>query len=58
MVSQEPTIFAGTIHDNIAYAKKNVTGAEILEAATIANVRDFIRFVPIIYTTQHVYYSL
>ncbi|EOY32058.1 ABC transporter family protein, putative [Theobroma cacao] len=42
LVSQEPTIFAGTIHDNIAYAKKNVTEAEIIEAATIANAHDFI----------------
>ncbi|KAK6235827.1 hypothetical protein SCA6_011164 [Theobroma cacao] len=42
LVSQEPTIFAGTIHDNIAYAKKNVTEAEIIEAATIANAHEFI----------------
>lgn len=44
LVSQEPTLFAGTIRDNIAYAKENATEAEIIEAATIANAHDFIRF--------------
>lgn len=43
-VSQEPTIFAGTIHDNIAYGKKNALEAEIIKAATIANAHDFTRF--------------
>ncbi|KAF9662955.1 hypothetical protein SADUNF_Sadunf18G0108000 [Salix dunnii] len=43
LVSQEPTLFAGTIHDNIAYAKEKATEAEIIEAATIANAHDFIR---------------
>jgi ATP-binding cassette subfamily B (MDR/TAP) protein 1 len=43
LVSQEPTLFAGTIRDNIAYAKENATEAEIIEAATIANAHDFIR---------------
>ena len=37
MVSQEPTLFAGTRRDNIAYAKEKATKAEIIEAATIAN---------------------
>jgi len=43
LVSREPTPFAGTIRDNIAYAKENATEAEIIEAATIANAHDFIR---------------
>ncbi|TXG61115.1 hypothetical protein EZV62_012478 [Acer yangbiense] len=42
LVSQEPTLFMGTIHDNIAYGKENATEAEIVEAATIANAHDFI----------------
>nr|TKR97718.1 hypothetical protein D5086_0000210130 [Populus alba] len=42
LVSQEPNLFAGTIRDNIAYAKENTTEAEIIEAATIANAHDFI----------------
>lgn len=45
LVSQEPTLFAGTIQENIAYGKKNASEAEIIEAATIANAHEFIRFV-------------
>ncbi|KAA8542196.1 hypothetical protein F0562_023348 [Nyssa sinensis] len=41
-VGQEPTVFAGTIHENIAFAKENVTEAEIIEAATLANAHEFI----------------
>lgn len=44
LVSQEPTLFAGTIHENIAYGRKNATEAEIIEAATIANAHKFIRY--------------
>jgi ABC-type multidrug transport system fused ATPase/permease subunit len=44
LVSQEPTLFAGTIRDNIAYAKENAAEAEIIEAATIANAHGFIRY--------------
>lgn len=44
MVSQEPTLFMGTIHDNIAYGKENATESEIIEAASIANAHGFIRF--------------
>ncbi|KAF8390545.1 hypothetical protein HHK36_025072 [Tetracentron sinense] len=42
LVSQEPTLFAGTIHENIAYAKENATESEIFEAATLANAHEFI----------------
>lgn len=42
LVSQEPTLFAGTIRDNIAYAKENATEAEIIEASSIANAHEFI----------------
>ena len=45
LVSQEPTLFAGTIQENIAYAKENASETEIIEAATIANAHEFIRFV-------------
>ncbi|KAI5557616.1 hypothetical protein BDE02_18G116000 [Populus trichocarpa] len=44
LVSQEPTLFAGTIRDNIAYAKENAAEAEIIEAATIANAHGFISY--------------
>ncbi|KAK2646218.1 hypothetical protein Ddye_021413 [Dipteronia dyeriana] len=42
LVSQEPTLFMGTIHDNIAYGNEKATEAEIVEAATVANAHDFI----------------
>ncbi|XP_077228538.1 putative multidrug resistance protein [Tasmannia lanceolata] len=42
LVSQEPTLFAGTIHENIVYGKKNATEAEIIEAAALANAHEFI----------------
>lgn len=43
LVSQEPTLFAGTIRENIAYgASENVDEVEIVEAAKAANAHDFI----------------
>ncbi|OMO96717.1 hypothetical protein CCACVL1_04806 [Corchorus capsularis] len=43
LVSQEPTLFAGTIRENIAYgASDKVDESEIIEAAKAANAHDFI----------------
>ncbi|XP_057811074.1 putative multidrug resistance protein [Salvia miltiorrhiza] len=42
LVSQEPALFAGTIHENIAYGRDDATEAEIREAAMLANAHDFI----------------
>jgi ATP-binding cassette subfamily B (MDR/TAP) protein 1 len=42
LVGQEPTLFAGTIRENIAYGKDNATEAEIVEAAKAANAHEFI----------------
>ncbi|KAL5991245.1 hypothetical protein ACLOJK_012152 [Asimina triloba] len=42
LVSQEPTLFSGTIRDNIAYGRENATESEIMEAAALANAHDFI----------------
>ncbi|KAF8010919.1 hypothetical protein BT93_J1528 [Corymbia citriodora subsp. variegata] len=43
LVSQEPTLFAGTIRENIVYgASENVDEAEIVEAAKAANAHDFV----------------
>ncbi|KAG8365999.1 hypothetical protein BUALT_Bualt17G0030400 [Buddleja alternifolia] len=42
LVSQEPTLFAGTIHENIVYGKDNATESEITKAAMIANAHEFI----------------
>jgi ATP-binding cassette subfamily B (MDR/TAP) protein 1 len=44
LVSQEPTLFAMSIHDNIAYGKDGATEAEIIEAARAANAHNFIRY--------------
>lgn len=43
LVSQEPTLFAGTIHDNICYGNEDATETEVIEAATLANAHEFIR---------------
>ncbi|KAM7278901.1 hypothetical protein ACFE04_006035 [Oxalis oulophora] len=43
LVSQEPTLFAGSIRDNITYGvSREVDEAEITEAAKLANVHGFI----------------
>ncbi|KAF6176961.1 hypothetical protein GIB67_027761 [Kingdonia uniflora] len=42
LVSQEPTLFAGSIRDNIVYGKDNVTESELRKAAVQANAHDFI----------------
>ncbi|XP_065875017.1 ABC transporter B family member 15-like [Euphorbia lathyris] len=42
LVSQEPTLFAGTISQNIVYGKEDATEAEIREAAMRANAHEFI----------------
>ncbi|XP_031250117.1 putative multidrug resistance protein [Pistacia vera] len=42
LVSQEPTLFAGTIRENIAYGEENVKESEIKKAAVLANAHEFI----------------
>uniref|UniRef100_A0A5B7B3K0 Putative ABC transporter B family member 15-like isoform X1 n=1 Tax=Davidia involucrata TaxID=16924 RepID=A0A5B7B3K0_DAVIN len=43
LVSQEPTLFAGTIRENITYgASDKIDESEIIEAARAANAHDFI----------------
>ncbi|CAK7328040.1 unnamed protein product, partial [Dovyalis caffra] len=43
LVSQEPTLFAGTINENITYGASNkVSESEVMEAAKAANAHDFI----------------
>ena len=41
-MAQEPTLFAGTIADNIRYGKQDATDEEVREAARTANALDFI----------------
>ncbi|GLT83495.1 hypothetical protein SLE2022_017820 [Rubroshorea leprosula] len=42
LVSQELTLFAGTIHENIAYGKENAKESEIRKASVMANADEFI----------------
>ncbi|XP_052178929.1 ABC transporter B family member 15-like [Diospyros lotus] len=42
LVSQEPTLFAGTISENIAYGKEDAKESEIRNAARLANAHEFI----------------
>ncbi|KAB8086229.1 hypothetical protein EE612_009403, partial [Oryza sativa] len=42
LVSQEPTLFAGTIRENIVYGTETASEAEIEDAARSANAHDFI----------------
>ncbi|TVU24839.1 hypothetical protein EJB05_27299, partial [Eragrostis curvula] len=42
LVSQEPTMFASTIRENILYGTENASEAEMEEAARLANAHDFI----------------
>jgi subfamily B ATP-binding cassette protein MsbA len=55
VVPQEPTLFSGTIRENIAYAiagtGKNATDAEIEAAARAANAHEFIQRLPMGYET-------
>ncbi len=46
LVPQDVILFAGSIHDNIAYGKPNATQAEIEDAARKANAFDFIESFP------------
>ncbi|XP_073158021.1 putative multidrug resistance protein [Henckelia pumila] len=42
LVSQEPTLFAGTVYDNIAYGQNDARESEIRKAARLANAHEFI----------------
>jgi ATP-binding cassette subfamily B (MDR/TAP) protein 1 len=44
LVSQEPTLFAGTIRENIAYGKEDARESEIRKAAVVATAHEFIRY--------------
>jgi ABC transporter fused permease/ATP-binding protein len=51
MVAQEPVLFAGTIRENIAYARDDVDHAAVERAARDANAHDFIASFPDGYAT-------
>jgi ATP-binding cassette subfamily B (MDR/TAP) protein 1 len=44
LVSQEPTLFAGTIRENIVYGKENAIESEVRKATRLANAHEFIRY--------------
>ena len=44
LVSQEPTLFSGTIRDNIMYGDEHATEDEVTIAAKLANAHEFIRY--------------
>jgi subfamily B ATP-binding cassette protein MsbA len=50
-VPQEPVLFAGTIRENIAYARPAATTDEVEAAAKVANAHDFIIHLPEQYDT-------
>lgn len=51
VVLQEPFLFSGTIKENIAYARKDATNEEIIAAARMANVEEFVNMLPHGYKT-------
>lgn len=52
VVLQETFLFAGTIYDNIAYAKPGATQDEVMNAAKIAGAHPFIMKLPDAYNTK------
>ncbi len=51
LVDQEPLLFNATIHENIAYGLAEATREQVIAAARIANVHDFISSLPLGYET-------
>ncbi len=52
VVFQDIFLFAGTIYDNIAYAKRGATYEEVIAASKLANAHDFIMKTPDRYNTM------
>lgn len=52
VVLQETFLFAGSIYDNIAYAKPNATREEVITAAKAAGAHSFIMKLPDAYNTK------
>lgn len=52
VVPQDPTLFSGSVRDNIRYAKPDASEAEVLEAARLANADRFVRTLPKGYDTE------
>ncbi|KAI3743211.1 hypothetical protein L1987_60917 [Smallanthus sonchifolius] len=52
LVGQEPTLFAGTIRENIRFGNPNASWSEIEEAAKEAHIHNFIGGLPQCYETE------
>ena len=52
MVGQEPTLFTGSIFDNISQGKSGATQEDVESAARMANAYDFITSFPEGFATQ------
>ena len=52
LVLQEPTLFSGSIHDNIAYGRPTATRDEVIAAAQAVGLHDFVQSLPFGYDTQ------
>jgi ATP-binding cassette subfamily B protein len=52
VVFQDPTLFSGTIHENIAYANPRASKEKIIEAAKAANAHEFIEKFEAGYNTE------
>ncbi len=46
IVPQEPSLFGGTVRENIAYGRARATGDEVEQAARAANAHEFIAALP------------
>jgi ABC-type multidrug transport system fused ATPase/permease subunit len=46
LVGQEPTLFSMSIEENISYGMKDVTEAQVIEAAKLANIHSFVESLP------------
>lgn len=51
-VPQETFLFAGTIRENLLYARPGITESEMIEASIHANIHDFIMSIPSGYDTE------
>jgi ABC-type multidrug transport system fused ATPase/permease subunit len=51
-VPQDPTLFSGSVTDNIRYAKPEATDEEVMEAARLANADAFVQQLPQGYNTE------
>ena len=52
LVLQEPFLFSGSVHDNIAYGRADATRDEVIEVAKAVRLHEFVDSLPFGYDTQ------